>query len=474
MATLTRKIAHNTLYQLVSKSITTAIGIAVVVLLTRYLDPKGYGQYTTVIAFLQFFAIIVDFGLYITLTTKIAEEGIDEDKLVSNIFTIRLLSAVLFLGAAPFVALLFPYDPLVKTGIALTSFSFLFITLNQVLWGVFQKHLQMIKISISEVAGRIVLLGGTVLAIFLHLDLLWILTAVVAGSFINFLFTYLFVRRMVRLKLDFDRAQWKDIFRTSWPVALSVVFTLIYFKADTLILQHYHGDVAVGLYGAPYKVLEVMVTFPAMFAGLALPVLAQSFNQQDTERFSRVLQKALDFLAIAALPVVCGMLFVAEPLMVLISGEDYRASGGILRILIIATGIIFVGNLFGNTIVAINKQRPMILVYVVIAAIAVTGYYTFIPQFSYYGAAWMTVVAEGLVAGSSAIMVYASTKTRPQLTVVGKALLASLIMSVVLAILPSYHVLLLIIIAAAVYVVALVALKAVSRETLQDILSKKS
>lgn len=474
MATLTRKIAHNTFYQLVSKIISTAIGVAVVSLLSRYLDPEGYGQYTTVIAFLQFFAIIVDFGLYITLTTKIAEAGIDEDKLVSNVFTIRLMSAILFLGAAPFVALAFPYDPVVKLGIALTSASFLFITLNQVLWGVFQKHLQMVKISISEVLGRIVLLAGTILAIYLHLDLLWILAAVVAGSFINFLFTYLFVRRMVRLRLRFDVAGWMDIFRTSWPIALSVVFTLIYFKADTLILQHYHGDVVVGLYGAPYKVLEVLVSFPAMFAGLALPILTRSFNQNDPERFNRVLQKALDFLVITSLPVVFGARFVAERLMVLISGEDFRASGDILRILIIATGIIFVGNLFGNTVVAINKQKPMIFVYFSIAVISVTGYFLFIPEFSYYGAAWMTVVAEGLVATSSAIMVYASTKTRPHLKIFAKALIATSIMSLVLAVLPPIHVLLAILIAIAVYAVALLSLKVVSRETLDDVLSLKS
>ncbi len=474
MATLTRRIAHNTFYQLVSKTITTGIGIAVVVLLTRYLDPEGYGQYTTVIAFLQFFAIIVDFGLYITLTTKIAEPGVDENALVSNVFTIRLVSALLFLGLAPFVALAFPYDPLVKTGIALTALSFLFITLNQVLWGVFQKHLQMMKISISEILGRMVLLAGTVMAIRFELNLLWILAAIVAGSFVNFLFTYLFVRRMVRLKLSFNLEQWKDIFRTSWPIALSVVFTLIYFKADTLILQHYHGDIAVGLYGAPYKVLEVMVSFPAMFAGLALPVLAGSFNQHDTERFRRVLQKSLDFLVLAALPVVVGTAFVAEPLMVLISGEDYRASGDILRILILATGIIFVGNLFGNTIVAINKQRPMILVYCVIAAIAVTGYYSFIPEFSYFGAAWMTVIAEGLVATSSAIMVYASTKTRPQLRTILKAVMASAIMAAVLTVLPPIHVLWEILIAAMVYTLAILGLRAVSRETLNDVLSLKS
>ena len=72
---LTRKIAHNTIIQIVGKSISTVIGLIVASMLFRYLGKEGYGNYTTVMVFLQFFGILVDMGLYIILIKKISEDG---------------------------------------------------------------------------------------------------------------------------------------------------------------------------------------------------------------------------------------------------------------------------------------------------------------------------------------------------------------------------------------------------------------
>ena len=63
----TRKIAHNTIIQIIGKGISTVIGVIVIAMLTRYLGQSGFGQYTTIMAFLQFFGVLVDMGLYLSL-----------------------------------------------------------------------------------------------------------------------------------------------------------------------------------------------------------------------------------------------------------------------------------------------------------------------------------------------------------------------------------------------------------------------
>jgi O-antigen/teichoic acid export membrane protein len=349
----TRKIAHNTIIQIIGKGISTIIGIVVIGMLTRYLGQGGYGQYTTIMAFLQFFGVLVDMGLYIILVKKISEPGADQDKLTSNIFTLRLISAIIFLGLAPVVVLFFPYPEIVKIGIAITAFSFLGITLNQALAGVFQKNLRMDKVMIAEVIGRVILVGGTYFAIKQDLGLLWVMGAVVAGSLLNFLITFLFSRQFVRIKLAFDFVVWKMIIKESWPIALSIAFNLVYFKADIIILSLFHKAEAVGIYGASYKVLEVLTTFPAMFAGLILPLLAAAWVAADKERFQRVLGKAFDAMVMIAIPLIVGTLFLAKPVMDLIAPE-FTDSARVLQLLIFATATIFIGNLFGNTVVAIN------------------------------------------------------------------------------------------------------------------------
>ncbi|PIY96155.1 MAG: hypothetical protein COY66_04805 [Candidatus Kerfeldbacteria bacterium CG_4_10_14_0_8_um_filter_42_10] len=471
---LTQKIARNTIIQITGKAISTAISLAVAAMLFRYLGKEGYGNYTTVIVFLQFFGILVDMGLYIILTKKISEAGADIDSLVGNIFTIRLISAVLFLGLAPIIVLFFPYPHIIKVGVAFTSFSFLFITLNQILQGVFQKNLKMGWVTISEILGRVVLFVGTYWAISAKKDLLAILWMVILGSLTNFIFTLLFSRKFVRIRLSFNFNVWKQVIFETYPIALAILFNLIYFKTDTIILSLFKSQEDVGIYGAPYKILEVLATFPAMFAGLTIPVLTYAYTRNDLERFKRVLRKAFDFMALISVPMIVGTYFIAKPVIDFIAGAEFAASAQVLQIIIVATGIIFIGNLFGHTIVVINKQKQILWAYAAIAVVAVAGYLIFIPRYSYFGAAWMTVVSELLITIASIYVVWKNTKVSPSLTLFFKALLASGVMGVVLFFLTNQSLLIMIVVGIAVYFAILYLLKGVSKEMIKEIIALKS
>ena len=68
-------LGHNTLIQLLGKILSTLTGLAVVALMTRGLGTHGFGHFTTIIAFLQTFAILVDFGLTMTAGKTLGENG---------------------------------------------------------------------------------------------------------------------------------------------------------------------------------------------------------------------------------------------------------------------------------------------------------------------------------------------------------------------------------------------------------------
>ncbi|NIP32468.1 oligosaccharide flippase family protein, partial [Candidatus Saccharibacteria bacterium] len=290
---LSKKIAWNTFVQVAGKAVSTLIGIIVVAAMARYLGKEGFGGYTTIIAFLQIFGILVDFGLTLMTVQMISERPDDKeynDKLLSNIFTLRLVSAILFLGLAPIIAIVFPYPLIVKYGIALTSLSFLFISLNQLLVGVFQKNLRMDRTAISEVVGRLALLAGVFLFIYLDRGLLAIMLAVVVGSFVNFLVSLIFVRRYARVDLAFNWPIWAKAISRAWPIGISIAFNLIYFKADAVILSVYRSQAEVGLYGAPYRVLEILISFPFMFIGVLMPFFVRYWTEKNPEEFKKLMQ----------------------------------------------------------------------------------------------------------------------------------------------------------------------------------------
>jgi len=250
-----------------------------------------------------------------------------------------------------------------------------------------------------------------------------------------------------------------------------VALNLVYFKADTIILSIYQPASDVGIYGATYKVLEILSTLPAMFAGLIMPLLTAAYAVRNFDRFRQIIQKAVNFLVILALPLIIGTQFIAEQLMILVAGEDFVGSGAVLRILIVATGIIFIGALFGNAVVSVNKQKPMILAYLTVAIVSLVGYLILIPRYSFYGAAYMTVAAEFLIMLTSFLMVYRTTKLRLKFNVIGRTILAALFMSLILWLTRDLHWALLVFIGILSYASSLYLLKGVTKSDISEILS---
>ncbi len=469
---LTKKVAYNTAMQFTGKIISTIIGVIIVGLITRHLGQSGYGQYTTVLAFVQFFAVIVDLGLYLALMQEISDPEVDERKAVSNVFTMKLMSAFVFFALAPFIVLLFPYALIVKQGVILMSISFFLFTLAQVLVAIFQKNLRMDKIIGTEVIGRLAFLITVILVVVFQKGLLYIILGNVVFNIIYFSLIFFMARGYTKFNFGFDFAYWKKIWHRAWPIALTSLLTLVYFKADTLILSVYRSEGEVGIYGATYKVLEIIGTFPHMFLGLVLPVLTTAYVTNNIERFKRVYQKVFDFFLMISLPLIVGTMLLADRVMVLIAGDEFIASGDVLKILIWATAIIFFGSLFGYIILAIDKQKKMIPYYIITTAMALILYFALIPQFSYWAAASITVFIELLYTLFAFYISYKYSKIGINLRSFIKILFASLVMGLFIYVLFSLNLILLIFLASIIYILTLYLVKGIDRSILNELRTK--
>ncbi len=473
---LSAKVAYNTIVQTASKLVSVVLGLAAVALMTRYLGQVGFGEYITIITFLSFFGIIADLGLTLVTARMLSEPGADEEKITGNLLGLRLVTAVVFLALAPLLVQFFPYPPLVKLGVLITTLSYLFIALNQVLVGLFQKHLRLDKVSIAEVASRLALVAGVILVVRLDGGLVGIMVASVLASAISFILHFVFSLKFVRIKLRFNFSLWRGIIAKSWPLALTIIFNLIYLKTDTLFLSIIKrpsaiGIIAeVGIYGAAYRVIDVLVIFPFMFAGLILPILTRLWTNKDKEKFQLVTQKAFNLLMLLALPLVIGTQFVARDVMMLVAGNDFALSGPVLRILIFAAGLIYFGSIFSHGIIAIDRQKDVIWAYAFTAVTAVIGYYILIPRFSYFGAAWVTIYSELIIAVIPAVILYYHTKFIPRFDIALKALFASLVMAAALYYLHNFNLVIMLTTAVIAYFAALFLVGGIKKDEIKELL----
>lgn len=393
---LSAKISLNTLASSVGRVGGSFLGLISIGLITRALGREGFGEYSTVLAYLATFQILADLGLYALLTKEISQKSEDENNLVSLFFTLRLVVAAFFLSIGAAFVFFLPYSIEVKIAVVFVSSAFLFMSLTQILMSIFQKYLQTYKNALVEIIGRAVQLG--LVWFFFHAGggFYHYMAALVAASFVIFALNLFFAWRLVRFRLMASISRWRHILRTTFPIAISLVFTLLYFKVDTILLSLLQTQEAVGIYSIAYKVLETFIFFPAAFVGLLLPILAK-YAKENREKFSKLVSVTSDLMGYAAFPLVAGGILLSSSLVHLIGGDDFLISTPTLQVLFLAIGIIFYGTLFGTSIIALGLQKKALWAYVAGFLFNFIANLVFIPRYSYLGAAWTTVVTEILV-----------------------------------------------------------------------------
>ena len=467
---LTRQLAHNTIVQIVGKILSTILGLIALGLMTRYFGQEKFGWYITATAFLQFIGILADFGMIPVTAQMLSEPHEDKDKLFQNLFTFRFFSALLFLGLAPFISMFFPYPTEVKLAISLTTIAFLAITLNQVFVGFYQTKLKMHIPATGEVIGRAVLVLGVWLLVARQSSFLPVMAVVSLASVSHTVFLVWRARQETKIAFVFDWEIWRQIMSKMWPIALSIIFNVVYLKGDLVLLSLFVSQAEVGIYGAAYRVLDVIAQSAMMIMGMLLPLLAFSWSRNMKLDFQKHYQRSFDIMMLFAIPMMAGAIALSDEIMKFIAGAEFAASGKILSILAIAVFGVFLGAVFGHTAVAIDRQKQTLWVYISNAILALTGYLVFIPKFGLYGAAWVSVFSE-LYAGLMLFLTIRHySREKLKLNTLTKIIFASVIMGLSLWLFKTIPLLLSVTLAILIYSGVLLLSGGISKQTLKEIL----
>jgi len=346
--------------------------------------------------------------------------------------------------------------------------------MNQVFVGFLQTRLKMYLMVAGEILGRIVLVTGLLLLVLNHSNFLPFMWAIVLGALAYTSVLWVSVSRMTPVALAFDKNIWIAIIKKMWPITLAVMFNAVYLKSDTVILSFLRPQTEVGIYGAAYRILDVITQSAMMIMGVLLPLLASSWSREQKPEFKKYYQQSFDTMMLFAIPMMAGAIVLAEKIMRSIAGDEFADSGKILAILSIAVFGVFLGAIFGHTAVAINKQKQTLWIYISDAFITLAGYLIFIPLYGIYGAAWMSVFSELYAGVLLFVCVRRYTKEKLQFKTLSKIIFASLVMAFTLLLTGSIPVLLSIFISMLVYTMTILAIGGISKEDLKLILEIRS
>ncbi|HRY82529.1 MAG TPA: flippase [Candidatus Moranbacteria bacterium] len=469
---IARKIAYNVAFSSFSKILSTILALVSIGLITRYLGQAGFGNYATVLAFLSFFTAIADLGLYSTVTREISRPGADEEKIVGNIFTLRMIISLVVLILSPVVVFFFPYPTEVKEAIIIVALSFLFSSSYQVLNGIFQKNLAMDRVAVAELLGKIVQVLFIFFAIKFKLNFLWIISSLLLNMALSFFLVYFWSKKYISFSFKFDIVYWKKFVKESYPLGIAAIISFIYFKIDTILLSVLKTSAEVGIYNVAYKVIENISFFPAMIAGLVFPIMAKNIFS-DKKSFQNISDKTFKVFWIFVIPLIIGTMFLSGGIVELIGGKGFFASSVVLRILIFSLGCIFFGNFFNVILISGNKQKKLMTIMAIAAIFNVSANLIFIPRYSYLAAAIISTATELFVTLAAFYVAVKDLGYFPKAEKFWAILLSGAVMAVYFFIFSKMNFFLLAFSGTAVYIVFIWIFKVVKTQEITSIISKK-
>lgn len=331
-AELDRAIVKSSAWNALGSGGTQLVTFGVMILLARLLTPHAFGLVALASLPLLAFAYLQESGLSAAVIRYRGDvERAAATQLVFSTLVSLALYAVAFAGA-PLLAHFFSQPAL--TGVfRVLAIGVVLRGLSQVPGAILERELAFDKRARGDVAGVLVQAALSVSLAFAGAGV-W---SLVAGQLANLAVVSLVYWIVAPLRPSPRRASWqllRELGSFGRHVAVNNVVLLVQDNADNVVIGRLLNAAAVGVYQLAWR----LANLPAIEIGIIFgraSFAAYSSVRDDLSEFRRIFLVTVTRVSFLSMPVAAGIAVAAEPLILGVFGERWRAAVVPLRILAI-------------------------------------------------------------------------------------------------------------------------------------------
>jgi O-antigen/teichoic acid export membrane protein len=373
-----------------------ALLLVLLMIAARFLSADDYGRFAWAFALTTIIETVMDAGLGQLSVRATGRDKDWADGAFGHVLGLKLVWVVVGLTILVIVTPILKSDPrIIKLcylmGISSAVRSYL-LTARGVLQGLGRFDLE----ALAVVSDRVLLLAAGTAALWFGYGLFGLAFAFVGARLIMLAAVTILLRAVIgHVTPAFDRARWRDLQTAALPLGLFMIALNAYTLIDTVILGVMRSDAEVGWYAASYRIYDGLTYPPSIIAALLTPRLSYLFvNDRPAHRRMMMLGLAGSM----TLGVVLGgiAILVAGPLVTLLFGSGYAPAAVSFRVLAGGAFLVFGTWILHAAAISTNLDRRLLLTTVVGLLSNVVLNIALIPRWGIEGAAWATVVAEGI------------------------------------------------------------------------------
>lgn len=388
-----RAAADNFAWLVCDKVLRLGAGVFVGLVVARYLGPEEFGALNYVLAVTGLILVLVEGGLEPVMRRNVVRAPERAGNVLFAAMCIRGVGAVVAYGGL-WLACFSGLVPTEHAGLLLIAGGMFLHPVLMVPDSWFQARLEAGVSVRTQLAALVVGSFARLGFVLADAPLAWFVWATVAETLLTgVMVAARTARRGLRLKPGPGwSSEVRSLWRDSWPLLVSGFSVSVYMRVDAVMLQHFLGEEAVGVYAAATRLGEAGYFVPVALASSVMPALLRAQAGEAKEYRGRV-QRYFDLSAGAGIFMAVVLSLSAGPLVALCYGDEYKAAGPVLAVHAWACVFVFIGVARGQLLVNEGLTRFYAMATGMGALLNLGLNLLWIPSYGGMGAAWATVVS---------------------------------------------------------------------------------
>lgn len=392
-----KSLKKNSIYYLFYNVINLAFPLITGIYVARVLLPNDIGRVASAQNLAQYFVILSFLGIPtygLRELSKIRDDRNQFNKVFSELYTINFISTIIFLVLyLVLVALI----PMYRQNFVFYLISGISIALNLCHISWMYEALEEYKfISVRNIVFKVVYFVLLLCLVKDSNDCIIYALLTIVGTAGNSVLNMIYLPKFA--KFDFKNMQLKRHMKSISALVMVNLAIEIYTLVDITMLNIISSDEKVAFYKYGSTIQKMLLTVVNSFTMVLIPRISYYYSKKKYKEYNELISKVLLIIVILSTPMIVGILFVAEPIIVLMYGNSYIASAGIVQILSILLLVSPIGYLLGSRVLLVTgHENKMILAVGSGAIMNFFGNLLLIPMYNEYGAAIASVIGEIIV-----------------------------------------------------------------------------
>lgn len=407
------KVLSNISWLFFDKILRMGVGLIVGVWVARYLGVEQFGMLSFAFAFVALFSVIASLGLNSIVVRDLVRMPEGKHETLGSAFFLQMMGGgVAFVFTVIAIMLLKPNEPMMKLIVIILGSAMIFKCTEVVKYWfeykVNSKYVVLLEnavfLSLAVVKVVLILLGYSLIAF------VWVAFVEVFLVAVGLLAIYVRYGGEGNLKVWRLRSlRVRQLLKNSWPMILSSLAIMIYMRIDQIMIGQILGNEAVGIYTAALRISEIWYFIPMTIVASVFPTILIA-KKNNEELYYSQLQKLHDLMLFLAIIVAIPMTFMSDIIVKFLFGTEYIQAGAVLAVHTWTGVFVFLGVASSRWFLAEDLQMIAFYRTILGACLNVILNIFWIPKYGVLGAAWATVVSQGVASMFANILIKKTRK----------------------------------------------------------------